>query len=67
MAMMTKRRLRAEIVRLTYRVAELEERLCPTEQHDWVIVGSRCEHIGCGEFQIQHPEVRCGDFGKATY
>lgn len=26
---------------LTYRVAELEERLCPTEQHDWVLVGSR--------------------------
>ena len=25
----------AEIVRLTYRVEELEERLCPCEQHDW--------------------------------
>lgn len=29
------KRLKAEIVRLSYRVAELEERLCPCEQHDW--------------------------------
>lgn len=33
---MTRRMLEAEIVRLTYRVAELEEKLCPCEQHDWV-------------------------------
>jgi hypothetical protein len=26
--------LKAEIVRLQYRVAELEERLCPCEEHD---------------------------------
>ena len=33
-------KLKAEIVRLQYRVAELEERLCPREEHDW-------EEIGC--------------------
>ena len=43
MAWMTKRRLRDEIVRLTYRVAELEERLCPCEEHDWKKVGSHLE------------------------
>jgi uncharacterized protein CbrC (UPF0167 family) len=33
--------LREEIVRLTYRVAELEEKLCPCEQHDWVKIDYR--------------------------
>ena len=37
--MFGKRKLKAEIVRLTYRVAELEERLCPCEQHDWKKLG----------------------------
>lgn len=34
MGFKTKRRLKAEIVQLNYRIAELEERLCPCEQHD---------------------------------
>lgn len=29
--------MEAEIVRLTYRVKELEERLCPCEQHQWMV------------------------------
>lgn len=37
--MWTRRKLKAEIVRLTYRVQELEERLCPCEQHDYVCIG----------------------------
>lgn len=36
--MFGRRRLKAEIVRLSYRVAELEERLCPCESHSWVVV-----------------------------
>lgn len=39
--METKRKLRAEVIQLTYRVKELEERLCPCEQHDLVKIGSR--------------------------
>lgn len=37
--------LEAEIVRLTYRVKDLEERLCPCEQHQWLVVDmeSICE------------------------
>ena len=35
--MFGKKRLKAEVVQLTYRVAELEERLCPCEQHLWRI------------------------------
>ena len=41
MAWMSRRDLINENIRLTYRVAELEERLCPTEQHDWLTVGYR--------------------------
>ena len=34
--MFFRKKLKEEIIRLTYRVAELEERLCPCEQHDYV-------------------------------
>ena len=37
--MLGTQKLKAEIVRLSYRVAELEERLCPCEQHNWKQVG----------------------------
>lgn len=37
--MFGKRKLKAEIVRLTYRIAELEERLCPCEDHHWKKIG----------------------------
>ena len=37
---MSKRKMREEITRLNYRVADLEERLCPCESHDWVNLGS---------------------------
>lgn len=40
MAFQTKRFLRDEIMRLEYRVADLEERLCPCEDHEWKQVGS---------------------------
>lgn len=38
--MFGRRRLKAEIVRLSYRVSELEERLCPCESHSWVMLDS---------------------------
>lgn len=33
--------IKAEIVRLHYRISELEERLCPCSQHDWELIGLR--------------------------
>lgn len=33
--MFGKRKLKEEIMRLKYRIADLEERLCPCEDHDW--------------------------------
>ena len=38
MGMLRKKKMAAEIVRLTYRVQELEERLCPCEQHQWSVI-----------------------------
>lgn len=67
MAWMTKRRLRDEIVRLTYRVADLEERLCPCEDHDWKKVGSHYE-FPCPEDieTIYHYKCRrCGKYKEA--
>lgn len=34
--MITKRKLKDTVVRLTNRVGELEERLCPCESHQWL-------------------------------
>ena len=31
--------MKEELMRLNYRVADLEERLCPCESHDWVATG----------------------------
>ena len=39
--MTTKRKLREEIMKLNYRIAELEERICPCEEHDWKKIDSR--------------------------
>lgn len=41
--METKRKLNEEIIKLNYRIAELEERLCPCGSHDWKKIGSRFE------------------------
>lgn len=41
--MFGRRRLKAEIERLTYRVKELEEQLCPCSQHDWITVSEETE------------------------
>lgn len=55
--MVTKRKLREEVIRLNYRIAELEERLCPCEEHDWKEVESpvntrrfKCKR--CGKVDI---------------
>lgn len=60
--MFGKRKLKAEVVRLTYRVAELEERLCPCEQHDWKQTGVDYEYDGvCGcDSVYRYKCKRCG-------
>lgn len=57
-----KKKMRAEIVRLTYRVTELEERLCPCEQHDWKQTGVDYKYdgvSGCDSI-YRYKCARCG-------
>jgi hypothetical protein len=63
MAFRTRRFLKEEVLRLEYRVKDLEERLCPTEQHDWLTVGYRHVHVGCGETQ-SITRYKCRKCGK---
>lgn len=59
--MITKRKLKAEVVRLTYRVQELEERLCPCEQHDFIRVDTEYAYTpaGCDAIGVYKCK-RCG-------
>lgn len=54
----------AEIVRLQYRVAELEERLCPCESHEWKQIGFHTESCSASGFDIDvinhYKCARCG-------
>ena len=65
--MQTKRELKAEVVRLTYRVRELEERLCPCESHDWKTVDYSfevCSSMGDTETIYHYKCRRCGKTRK---
>ena len=55
--------LKDEIVSLQYRVADLEERLCPCEQHDFIEIGREfvpLTNCGEGEFLKTYKCKRCG-------
>lgn len=55
-------KLKAEIVRLQYRVAELEERLCPCEEHDWKEIGYK---LSFGDFYVSRIcTYKCRKCGK---
>lgn len=61
-----KKDLKAEIVRLTYRVQELEERLCPCEQHDFVIIKKDFTMIsGAPDCDILYT-LKCRKCGKVV-
>lgn len=58
------RKLEAEIVRLSYRVAELEERLCPCEQHDWKRTGVDYSYDRTGCCAAAMHNYKCARCGK---
>jgi hypothetical protein len=61
---MTKRKLKEEVVRLNYRIADLEERLCPCESHDWKHVGYYFTSSAGGfDFDTVH-KYKCRRCGK---
>lgn len=60
----TKRKLREEIVKLEYRVADLEERLCPCNEHDWKCIDSYCTSFTNGlDFDTVY-KYKCKRCGK---
>lgn len=61
--MVTKRKLKDEIVKLNYRIADLEERLCPCDDHDWKHIGSYCTSFTDGldfDTVYRYKCKRCG-------
>lgn len=65
--MLGKRKLKAEVVRLSYRVKELEERLCPCEQHDWVVIRTEFEVVWEGRDADTIRYCKCKRCGKEMY
>jgi hypothetical protein len=62
--MVTKRKLKEEIVKLNYRIADLEERLCPCEEHDWKQIDSYTTTFANGlDFDIVY-KYKCKRCGK---
>lgn len=67
--MLKKKKMAAEIVRLTYRVKDLEERLCPCEQHKWICINTEYD-VGTSPGDLTtyytYKCQRCGKI-KRTY
>lgn len=63
--MFGKRKLKDEIVRLKYRVEELEERLCPCEQHKWVQTSIKTIYDRYGSYDNEYL-YKCAVCGKKT-
>lgn len=62
--MFVKRSLKNEIIKLNYRIAELEERLCPCEEHDWKEIDSYTTTLTSGtDYDIVH-KYKCRRCGK---
>lgn len=60
--MFGRQKLKDEITRLNYRIADLEERLCPCEQHDWVRTGEILvwNHPTDPDSEYEYKCRRCG-------
>jgi hypothetical protein len=57
------RKLKEENIRLQCRVKELEERLCPCEQHDWVLISTTYDYDGYGYSDARN-HYKCRRCGK---
>lgn len=62
--MVTKRKLREEVIKLNFRIADLEERLCPCEEHDWKEVDSFTKDICGGNADVNVHKYKCKRCGK---
>lgn len=59
---LTRRALKEKVISLEYRIADLEERLCPCEQHDMVTTGSKFipDSYDSGAYLKTYKCKRCG-------
>ena len=61
---MFNKKLKEENTRLKYRIKELEERLCPCEEHDWKLINTEYK-LGCCPSDIDMIYLyRCKRCGK---
>lgn len=67
--MFGRRKLKDEIIKLNYRVAELEERLCPCESHDWKLIGTKwtCDSFGSSDSVYTYKCKTCGKTKDTRY
>ena len=63
------RKLKAEIVDITFRVRELEEKLCPGENHDWTDRGREYFIDEYGDVDVERRFVcsRCGKVQRTRF
>ena len=61
----TKKKLRVAVIELSYRVAELEERLCPMNGHDYKLIDCGVTFTSMGE-PMDVETYKCSRCGK-TY
>lgn len=61
---MFNKKLKEENTRLKYRIKELEERLCPCEDHDWKLIHTEYK-LGCcpSDIDVIHT-YKCKRCGK---
>lgn len=64
MAFQTKQFLRNKIMQLEHRVSELEEKLCPCEDHDWKYIGNHVRWVYVYDIEtVNHYKCRrCGKY-----
>lgn len=58
------KQMREEIVRLRYRVKELEERLCPCAQHQWLVTDTQYDVVDCSGYAETFYTYQCRRCGK---
>lgn len=60
---MFNKKLKEENLKLKYRIQELEERLCPCEEHDWKLINTEYK-FGCHPTDVDVINIykckRCG-------
>ena len=60
---MFNKKLKMKLIKAQYRIKELEERLCPCEQHDWVEIHKEFMMISSSDMEVLRT-YKCKTCGK---